>query len=468
MKHRVIFCSIATLVATSVLFAQTSLNVDYLGNWNLRSTPSGFYSPYSACWGYTAPNGREYALLGSTLGTSIIDITDAPTLTEVAFIQGPTSNWREMKTYQEYAYIVSDQSDGVTPNGVQIVSLANLPTSASFVKTYIWADTVNSVVTSYQRAHTVSTEGKYVYLNGGGYNGIRILDLTDPVDPVKAGRYVGPSFHDSYIRNDTIYASAINAGGGLDIIDARNKSNPTRIKLHQYPGSGTHNAWTSEDGRYVLTTDEINSTPKTLKVWDMTNIQNLVKVAEVASVSGSDTTIVHNVVVRGNLAYVAWYTAGVKVFDISNPTSPQLVAHYDTYPAHDRADYAGVWGVYPFPSGKFIVSDMQTGLHVLRYPSTSTSVGIDTQTPKGYLLHQNYPNPFNPKTNFEFRIANFELVALRVYDVLGREVATLLNEQKAPGVYTIFWDASHLPSGVYYYRMSAETFVQTKKLMLLK
>jgi hypothetical protein len=83
-------------------------------------------------------------------------------------------------------------------------------------------------------------------------------------------------------------------------------------------------------------------------------------------------------------------------------------------------------------------------------------------------IAQNYPNPFNPTTNFELRIANLELVTLKVFDVLGREVATLLNEMRPAGVYTVRWDASLLPSGVYFYQLRAGDFVQTKKLVLAK
>ncbi len=90
------------------------------------------------------------------------------------------------------------------------------------------------------------------------------------------------------------------------------------------------------------------------------------------------------------------------------------------------------------------------------------------QRPLEFALIQNYPNPFNPLTNFEFRIANRELVTLKVFDVLGREVTTLVNEEKEPGEYTIEWDASNIPSGVYFYKLSAGKNVDTKKLLLMK
>ena len=88
--------------------------------------------------------------------------------------------------------------------------------------------------------------------------------------------------------------------------------------------------------------------------------------------------------------------------------------------------------------------------------------------PKEFALYQNYPNPFNPTTDFGFRIADFGLVRLTVLDVLGREVATIVNENKFPGEYFISWDGSRLPSGVYYYRLRAGQFTDVKKMVLLR
>ncbi|MEX1276452.1 MAG: choice-of-anchor B family protein [Bacteroidota bacterium] len=524
--------------------SQQNLNMEYLGNKNDHALTG----QYSACWGYVAPDGREYAILGCQTGTSIIDITDAPTLREVSFIPGPTSNWREMKTYKQYAYVVTENGTGASA-GIQIIDLTNLPTSATLAKTYVWTDTVNSVPTSFPRVHSISVNGNHLYLNGGNYNGIRILDVRDPLNPVKAGVYAGPYIHDSHIRNDTIFASAINPGGGLDIVDVRNKSNPTRIKLLQYPDHGTHNAWTTQDRNFVVTTDEIGKTPKTLKIWDIRNIENPTKVAEVAATFGTDTARVHNVFIKGNLAFVAWYQAGIRVVDLTNPISPQVVGYYDTYPQGNGIAYAGAWGADPyFPSGKVIVSDMQTGLHVVRYtgdkrgivngtvtngstgavivdvllhfkdaaitrwtgsngqyifgyaPGTYSATveapgfqpkevtvtvteGATTTTnitlspvvsvegegvPTLFSLDQNYPNPFNPSTTIRFTLPGEEFVSLKVMNILGQDIALLVNGRRPAGAQSVTFDARDLPSGVYLYRLVAGNFSEMKRMIVLK
>ncbi len=94
--------------------------------------------------------------------------------------------------------------------------------------------------------------------------------------------------------------------------------------------------------------------------------------------------------------------------------------------------------------------------------------------PQEYALYQNYPNPFNPTTTIKYSIPSVissgarNLVTLKVYDVLGNEIATLVNEEKSAGEYQVNFDASKLASGIYFYQLKAGSFVQTKKMILLK
>jgi hypothetical protein len=102
---------------------------------------------------------------------------------------------------------------------------------------------------------------------------------------------------------------------------------------------------------------------------------------------------------------------------------------------------------------------------------TSTFVGINhisSEVPEKFSLSQNYPNPFNPITYFEFRTADFGLVRLKVYDLLGKELQILVNEQLSPGIYRVDFDGSSLPSGVYYYKLESGDFTETRKMVLIK
>jgi len=108
------------------------------------------------------------------------------------------------------------------------------------------------------------------------------------------------------------------------------------------------------------------------------------------------------------------------------------------------------------------------GLAYTESSPTSVEDEIDNNIPTEYALYQNYPNPFNPLTKIGFQIPNFEFVSLKIYDLLGREVAVLANEEKQPGVYELHFDASNLSSGIYYYKLVSGNFIETKKMVLIK
>jgi len=96
------------------------------------------------------------------------------------------------------------------------------------------------------------------------------------------------------------------------------------------------------------------------------------------------------------------------------------------------------------------------------------SVQSDGITPISFALKQNYPNPFNPSTKIEFRMADFGFVSLKIYDILGNEVTTLVNSEKSAGVYKVEWNATGIPSGVYFYQLKTDSFIETKQMVLMK
>ena len=104
------------------------------------------------------------------------------------------------------------------------------------------------------------------------------------------------------------------------------------------------------------------------------------------------------------------------------------------------------------------------------YGGTTITVSVEDEpfTEFNFKLHQNYPNPFNPVTTISYQIKEQGLVQLIVYDLLGSEVATLVNQIKPEGEYSVNFDASNLPSGVYIYSLRANDFVQNSKMTLLK
>jgi hypothetical protein len=99
---------------------------------------------------------------------------------------------------------------------------------------------------------------------------------------------------------------------------------------------------------------------------------------------------------------------------------------------------------------------------------TLTSVGDQQNYPNNFTIYQNYPNPFNPETNFKFSIRQTSNVNLKIFNSLGEQVAVLLNEQRQPGEYSVSWNGSSLPSGIYFYQFTAGDFKEVKKMVLIK
>jgi hypothetical protein len=161
-----------------------------------------------------------------------------------------------------------------------------------------------------------------------------------------------------------------------------------------------------------------------------------------------------------------WYQATI-IYDSSTKTGSLYLdnelactAQFELFHGND----ANI-GITNFGSGttfKGWLSDLRI------YDYSPVGVEDDGQMPELFGLKQNYPNPFNPSTNIEYSITNFRFVVLKVYDILGREVAILVNEEKQPGVYEISFDASGLSSGIYYYLLESGGSAETKKMVLLR
>jgi len=345
------------------------------------------YNVYSNIWGYVDSLGNEYALIGHDAGTSIINITDPANPFEVTMIPGPTgptSIWREIKTYQQYAYVVTEQTSPTDLTGIQIIDLSGLPDSATFIKRYIWpvVDSTNA------RAHTVTVDGQgYLYIQGGtatlggtDAGGIRIIDITDPVNPQPVSTYDTKYVHDAFIQDSILFAHNIREPfGTIDILNISDRTNPQLITTHIYAGLLAHDSWTTADRNYLVSSDEFAG--QTLKIWDISvlwdndpnNNEEIVLVGEYIS----DTTqIAHEPRIRDDYAFVSHYVEGVRILDISDPSDPVEVGYYDTF-QQPGGLFDGDWGVYPFfPSRNFVVSDIQTGLYIFQFDSVSAG-GIE-------------------------------------------------------------------------------------------
>ncbi len=116
-------------------------------------------------------------------------------------------------------------------------------------------------------------------------------------------------------------------------------------------------------------------------------------------------------------------------------------------------------------------NDFTSGYDIVIIKYAPSSIGIQNisgEVPTGFSLSQNYPNPFNPTTNLEFGISKSGFVTFKIYDIIGKEIETLVNDKLSPGKYKTEWNASNYSSGVYFYKLQSDGFVETKKMLLSK
>lgn len=309
--------------------------------------------------GYTQ-NGREYALLGGSLGMIVVDITDPDNPVNIVQIPAPEgpensgSLWKEIKVYQNYAYLTTEAG-----GGLQIINLSNLPNNNLVYHSYTGDGAIDGQLNSIHALHIDVTAG-FVYLHGSNlFDGAPVvLDLNnDPYNPTYAGVYDQLGYvHDGYADNDTLYAAHI-YDGLLAVVDMSDKQNPIVLGTVETPGKFTHNTWPLADSRIVLTTDE--ATPSFVTAYDVsdpTDIQELDRV----STNDGNNSIGHNTHVRNDWAITSWYSDGVVIIDAHKPDNLVITGLYDTWPQGSGANFNGCWGAFPyFPSGTIVTSNIE-------------------------------------------------------------------------------------------------------------
>ncbi len=352
MRRNLLVAMIAALLAAAPLADASRLH-----NMELLSQVDEFIG-YADIWGYNAPDGREYALIGTDYGTAVYNVTVPETPLLKGFIGGPKSDWRDLKTYSTYAYVTTE--GGGAGSGMQIIDLSN-PDAPVLAATY---------KSTFSTAHNlfIDTVAARVYVVGTG-SGTHILDLTNPTAPVEIGLISSPYFHDCMVRNNIFYGGAIYQGE-FRIYDVASAASPTLLSATGYSGAFTHNVWPTESGAHLLSTDELADGH--LRIWDIGNLSSITQVASYGA--GPSGSIIHNAMVNGNSAVISYYTEGVRLLDITDPTSPQETGYYDTYLAAGTG-FKGCWGVFPYTlSGAIYASDIGNGLFVVRHDPTYGNV----------------------------------------------------------------------------------------------
>ncbi len=342
------FLSFAFCLFTSLSFSQSNLTV--LGRFQYNTTTSNLT-------GYVDSLGREYALVGTAGGLSIVAI-DTPTnprqLFSVPGALGQGGFWREVREYKGYAYVTTEQASGLV-----IVNLKYLPDSIQY-------HTINpgGMTTS----HTIFIDSNGIAYVNGTDEDLLFLDLNaNPYNPPVIGKFSNNYVHDCFVRNDTMWAACIN-DGILKVVDVRNKTTTNapvnNITSWATPLNFSHNCWLSDDSKYLFTTDEKPNS--TLTCYDVSDLNNITETDRTQVDPGSNT-IIHNTYFLNNYCISSYYTYGITIHDVSRKNNLVEVGSYDSSPTYSGDGFHGAWGVWPYlPSGNIIVSDIETGLWILK------------------------------------------------------------------------------------------------------
>lgn len=435
-------CGLWLVACGPFVVAQDSLNMQVIGHWSDDALPASdlYDNTYNAVWGYVR-DGREYGIIGSTNGTHIIEVTDAPDLVQRAFIPGAVQGGevihREYKTYEDRLYCVTDEGPGT----LQIVDLRWLPDSAPvnydshdlFFRAHtIWIDTLNA----------------RLYTHAGNTD-FAIWSLADPDEPILL---LKPQFtvpwwnnvgvvHDAYTRYNICYLNDIDA---MHIIDFTNLAAPVVLgSLTNYPQAGyNHSGWLHDNGWLYVMADETHGTD--LKLFDVSDPGDI-QFIDTIGTTEANGSIPHNPCFQGDLLHVAWYEDGYWLWSVADPANAQLLGYYDMHPEPYSFSYKGAWGVYPYlPSGKILISEMQHGLFVI---DISQALGLEGGKNIVAADLTIAPNPAVDATTISWPHDLGAVKNIQVIDVQGRVVLNTATGRTtgmridtrnfAPGMYTV-------------------------------
>ena len=288
--------------------------------------------------------------------------------------------WRDLKTWGDYLYCINDQ-DGDGGAGLQILNLEEL-ISGSNNPTYI-----ENMSLGFETAHNLFIdENGVLYVFGANYGegGALMYDLVaNPENPPLLGIFDYYYLHDGMARGDTLWGGAID-DGVFSVVDVSDKQNPSIIGSHATPNNFSHNCWISDDGDYLFTTDEVSGAY--VAAYDVSNLSDIEEVDRIQAWSPQTNVIPHNTHVDGDFIVTSYYTDGVSVVDVSNPSNMIEVGYYDTSEDYSGDGFHGAWGAYPWlPSGNILVTDIEAGLYVLepKYSNASFLEGTVTDASTG-------------------------------------------------------------------------------------
>ncbi len=365
-------------------------------------------------WGHVdLNNNREYAIMGVQNGTIIVDVTEPTNPVEVGTIDGVSSSWRDVKVYQyfnqelkvwqAYAYVTTEGTNSGATDFVTIIDLNSLPNSVSLVdKSNVVRTAHNVYISNVDYSLNIALPEKEPVLQLVGTNdksgAFQSYSLSYPPTLTPgSNQYYGSGYtHDgaSLSINDARAQESCGISEGSctvfidfnekemklwDITDPNQSKQLSSTTYNDVPSNNQyiHSGWGTDDNQFVLLHDEFDEyrggLNTTVRIFSIEDLANPIQVGQW---TGSTKAIDHNGFVRGNRYYMSNYERGLTILDITNAAEPQEVGFFDTYTPTNNASFNGAWGVYPFlPSGTILVSDINSGLYVLKDNAKDSAIG---------------------------------------------------------------------------------------------
>jgi hypothetical protein len=430
---------------------------------------------FADCLAYS--NNYLYVSHGSS-GLYVVDVSDVSNPIEKTRYK--TGYKYDVAINNNYAYLSSDY------DGVQIIDITNKANPHLIGKIDLKEHPVD-------RTKKVVIEDNILYLMIDRYkadfvNSIYMVDISTPANPKILGHFDTNLMMDFEVKNRIIYLTGIYYFG---IVDATDPANPVFLKTFS-KGSGAGDDLTLS-GNYAFIGEWSNG----LRIIDISDSMNLYEAGSFNDFCVGDISVNQNLVyiiaqshvesefslrvlnisnitsinklgaikLSSNTKGIAFKNEkvivgdGLKIIDVSNPENPKVI---------DSSDVCGDVNEIILDDKYIYVADGTDGLYIFQYDGLVSSVEHDNFIQYSFNLHQNYPNPFNPNTTISYTIPESGLVQLRIYNVLGQQVASLINKEQSKGNYKVEFNASSLASGIYFYRLQNRSHSETKKLIFSK
>lgn len=410
---------------------------------------------------------------GYSRNLQLIDFTD---LYDPYFMgaYSPPEVVYDVQVYEGHAYVANGYS------GLQVIDIGD-PSNPILGNNLEIQD----------KAVDIFIDGNYAYL-ADYYAGLKIFDISDPQDPFQVGSYNIYQRNTFEIYVDGIYAYVINKERQSPftyytyILDISDPSQPELMNIIE----GLYRP------EYVLVNDNhaYFSTRQSLEIFDVSDVSFPIHIASYFYRENG-----YGIDIEGDYVYAATSPSGIEIIDVSDPENPIFVSGYDSLYTSEiavRDGYAFLSGAGRFylmdvsdPTQPLLISSYfypmiyyqnkltlhdeyiylaaYSSLRILRLTPTGLEE-VEVISPENYSLSQNYPNPFNAMTTIRYDLPEQSDVRIEIYDIMGRKIKTLVSGITPAGSHSVTWDSDDIPSGIYFYTITAGEYRDSNSCVLLK